>query len=268
MTFTAPPFFSGNTGLLITAFQVLIIFTAFKNETNPVTRMAYSKFAGQSKKTNSTTSVMVSSRIGMLIIYSPAFIYSAFVTLISFTPSLFFPTSSPTAILCAIHFAKRDLEVLFVHNYSGSVELSLSIQIGLFYLLGSALMCCAGETNPTPLAQRAGSVLFTIGIFGNFYHHFLLAGLRISSAGESTKNKEYICPRGGMFEYVATPHYLFELIGWLGIAIVAWHGNAFLFFMGMCSYLGGRSWAQHDWNKTNFGKEWPVLRKSLIPFVF
>jgi very-long-chain enoyl-CoA reductase len=84
---------------------------------------------------------------------------------------------------------------------------------------------------------------------------------------KSSESNKYVSPRGGLFAYVATPHYLFELIGWLGIAIVANHLNSYLVFAGMCSYLAGRSVAQNEFNREKFD-DWSTERKNLIPFVF
>ena len=107
--------------------------------------------------------------------------------------------------------------------------------------------------------------LFAIGSLGNFYHHFLLAKLRT----KKTKDSNYVAPRGGLFEFVAAPHYLFELVAWLGIAVAAEHLNAFLVFLSMSSYLGGRSMAQNAWNQKQFSsQDWPTSRKNMVPFLF
>lgn len=109
--------------------------------------------------------------------------------------------------------------------------------------------------------------LFCIGILGNFYHHYLLASLRKNgSSGETTK---YYAPQGGLFEYVAAPHYLFEVIGWLGIAFASQDMTAFLNFANMTTYLSARSKNQNDWNRSKFDKdEWPPSRKNLVPFIY
>ena len=105
-----------------------------------------------------------------------------------------------------------------------------------------------------------------MGICGNFYHHYLLASLRKNNGGAT---KRYVAPRGGLFEFVAAPHYLFELFGWFGIAVAANHLNAYLVFGSMCSYLAGRSVSQNKWNKKVFSKtEWPSSRKNVVPFIF
>ena len=100
--------------------------------------------------------------------------------------------------------------------------------------------------------MNSWAVFFVVGIAGNFYHHYLLANLRRPTSKEQNEQKSYVAPHGGLFDYVAAPHYLFELIGWLGIAMVAHHGNAFMVFGGMSSYLSGRSVSQNRWNREKF----------------
>ena len=105
-----------------------------------------------------------------------------------------------------------------------------------------------------------------MGLLGNFYHHYILATLRGS---DSRNNRKYVAPHGGLFNYVAAPHYFFELIGWLGIAVVAQQLNAFLVFTSMTSYLSGRAVNHNMWNKKKFDDaEWPESRKNLVPFIF
>jgi very-long-chain enoyl-CoA reductase len=105
-----------------------------------------------------------------------------------------------------------------------------------------------------------------IGIRGNLKHHLILANLRSSGGPKKTG---YVAPKGGLFDYVAAPHYMFELIAWLGMAIAANHLNVYLVFFTMTSYLSGRSVAQNVWNREHFSKQdWPTSRKNLVPFLF
>merc|ERR1712232_755540 len=207
------------------------------------------------------------------------------------------PSRSPAMVMLFVHFLKRVLEVLFLHVYSGTVSAGVSTMIGTYYALGTYLIGSVAEIIPSSqerLVFGSGklliwwsvrndvyrvsvlvfsfcrykiSVLFTVGILGNFYHHYLLASLRKNRSGATTKR--YIAPHGGLFDFVAAPHYLFELMGWFGIAVVANHLNAYLTFGSMCSYLAGRAVSQNAWNQKVFSKEeWPSSRKNLIPFVF
>ena len=71
-----------------------------------------------------------------------------------------------------------------------------------------------------------------------------------------------------MFELVTMPHYFFELVAWLGIALVAQQANALLVFAGMVSYLSGRAVATTQWYMGKFGKSWPASRRHIVPFLF
>jgi len=206
---------------------------------------------------------MIDSMTGMTIIYAPAFFTSGALNLLLVLSDLsFLPQQSLAGQFLIIHFLKRLLEVFFLHKYSGTVSQGLSTGIGIYYAIMSAIIMFVADPTPKDLNANIGTALFFTGIIGNFYHHYILANLR-------TGDNKYVAPRGGLFNFVATPHYLFELIGWLGIAVAADHMNAYLVFTAMTSYLSGRAYSQNEWNRSKFSdKEWPSSRKSLVPFLF
>ena len=274
-----PTSFPGLPGQIITALQLFIAATSYSVETNAKTRAQYSKFSRASNsnecraKSNSNESSTWPSRYAMLVIYSPSLITSVVLLLLGrYLPSMKnIPTRSLAAVLCAIHFAKRCLEVLFLHKYSGRTDKATPTQISVYYTLMTILVVYASggnidkDSGDNSNTMMCGTVLFAIGIIGNFYHHYLLAALR----SKNTPATKYVAPRGGLFNYVATPHYLFELLGWLGIAICSNHLNVYLTFVCMSSYLSGRAVAQKDFNRRKFDeKDWPIERKNMIPFVF
>mmetsp|Transcript_16091 Transcript_16091/g.17747 ORF Transcript_16091/g.17747 Transcript_16091/m.17747 type:complete len:297 (-) Transcript_16091:77-967(-) len=286
---TLPPLIPGIGGALITTFQTLGTIMSFQNEVNPSTRTQYSKFAATAASSSTDTIIkgtkeeetkkkkkqLVSSETGMTIIYAPAFFVSTFILLGDSSLVAFLPNPTLACVLCTIHFAKRVCEVKFLHKYSGTVELAVSSFIGTYYALISILICSVATPTPSATSVWIGTSLFSIGVVGNLYHHYLLANLRSSNSGgnsgtttDSSSSKRYITPKGGLFEFVAAPHYLFELIGWLGLAIVAEHVNAFLVFTSMSSYLAGRAVSQNRWNREKFQDEWSNDKKNLIPFLF
>ena len=75
-----------------------------------------------------------------------------------------------------------------------------------------------GLPSPTMDLMPLGILLFVIGMGGNFYHHYLLSRLR--KDGE----KGYRIPHGGLFEFVVCPHYLFETIDFVGLALISQTG--------------------------------------------
>ena len=83
----------------------------------------------------------------------------------------------------------------------------------------------------------------------------------------SGDSKDYKVPQGGLFECVAAPHYFFELISWLGIAVTSQHMNLFLVFLAMTVYLMDRAANQLRWNQQKI-KGYPLNRMRLVPMVY
>ena len=204
--------------------------------------------------------------------------------------------ASIVAGMLTIHFAKRVGEVLCVHKYSGSMG-PACYGISVFYSLLALLISVQTQHVPLSLYAAAGSqaalpialAMFTVGQAGNLYHHWLLAQMRTtpesgaqqqvdatpgtSTAMEgvppSTKAlKVYSIPTGGLFDLVTTPHYLFEIIAWLGVALASQQLNAVLVAAGMASYLSGRAVASTRWYKGKFGDAYPSGRRHMVPFIF
>ncbi|KAJ6727510.1 3-OXO-5-ALPHA-STEROID 4-DEHYDROGENASE [Salix purpurea] len=225
--------------------------------------MQYSKFLNIGEKKSNKKQIQVSSRTGMLIAYTPSFLAGA----ISFG---LFPNEDLRFLFVkstlTFHFFKRILEVLFIHRYSGGVDVESLTPITLSYFTSSVFVIYAqhlAQALPDPAVdlKYPGIVLFLIGIIGNFYHHCLLSKLR------SKNDKEYKVPKGGLFDLVICPHYLFEILGILGISLTAQTLYAFSFFTGSTLYLMGRSYATRRWYLSQF-KDFPQDVKALIPFVF
>jgi hypothetical protein len=252
--------------LLYNAVQVVGILGIGRGEIdNP---MPYSKFAAKSIPSRETS--MIPSKLGMLIIYVPAMIVAMICQLVlpAFWPDNMVTTTSGWLVFA--HFLKRDLEVLFLHKYSGQTELGVARLIGFAYAMTSFMICMVAAKEPSSLNNHLGIGLFGLGSIGNLYHHYLLAQLRPSTTtNDTSSNKKYVAPKGGLFDYVAAPHYLFELIAWLGIAVCSEQLTSYLNLLSMTCYLAARSQNQNNWNKSKFDeKEWPASRKNMVPFLY
>ena len=241
-------------GVAITAAQLLVFATSHGQEASGAMSTPYSKFAGA----RSQQPRPVASRAGMLLIYAPAAAVSALAAGAA-RPSL-------AAGLLTAHFAKRVFETLCVHRYSGTMPLPVAAFISFYY--ACVALGVSAVATPTPACAGAATALFAVGAGGNLFHHYLLARLRAPSAASADAATEYKPPAGGLFELVAAPHYLFELVGWFGIALAAEHLNALLVALCMSSYLSGRAVATSRWNSEKFGSAWPESRGHLVPFVF
>lgn len=158
------------------------------------------------------------------------------------------------------------MQVLFIHKFSGKAALDHSVVISTSYTLITTATIYAqyltrGLPEPPVNLMYVGVVVFFIGISGNFYHHYLLANLR--KDGE----KQYKIPRGGLFSLVICPHYLFEVVGFLGISFISQTVYAFFFTIGMAGYLVGRSYATRKWYMSKF-EDFPKDVKALIPYIY
>ena len=238
-------------------------FSQVKNAT------PYGKFAHGTK-----LNIRVSGRLGMLLIYSPAFFWVGVTMaqgdLLSSLSALNSVMASRLALvkmMLILHFSKRILETLFVHKFSGSSDGVVDTIIGAYYALTCWIITTFIQESVSaeilsPYMLVTGIILFAVGEFGNGYHHLLLANLR----KDKQNDQKYIAPTGGLFGQVAMPHYFFELIAWLGIACAAQHANGFLVVLTMTSYLSGRAKATNQWNTANIPGY--TSRKNIFPGLF
>ncbi|KAL3523702.1 hypothetical protein ACH5RR_016536 [Cinchona calisaya] len=226
--------------------------------------LKYSKFWNvNSRKTSGGGGIKLSSRPGMILLYAPA----ALLGLASF---FIFPGGGIRFLMLklavTVHFSKRVLESLFVHKYSGGMMLDSVIIISSSYSFAAAGMIYIQHMTleaPEPLVDLKflGLLIFLLGISGNFYHHYLLANLR------KENEKGYKIPTGGLFNLVVCPHYLFEILGFLGISFISQTLFSYVCGIGVALYLIGRSYVTRKWYISKF-ENFPKNVKALIPFVF
>jgi protein-S-isoprenylcysteine O-methyltransferase Ste14 len=77
----------------------------------------------------------------------------------------------------------------------------------------------------------------------------------------------YKIPRGGLWEYVASPNYFGEITEWCGWALATWSMPGLGFAVFTIANLVPRAWANRRWYLDTFD-DYPRERKSVIPFVF
>ncbi|XP_040991611.1 3-oxo-5-alpha-steroid 4-dehydrogenase 2-like [Juglans microcarpa x Juglans regia] len=261
--------FPASTSLFITALSVINLTSSAYIGFSEVRgkHLLYSKFwnaISSESGRRKGEQITLSSRTGMLFLYTPTFL----VGLASF---VLFPLQDLRILLLVsaitLHFFKRVLEVLFVHKYSGRMVLDSVIVISSGYFVSFASMIYAqhltqGSSEPPVDLKYPGILLFLVGISGNFYHHFLLSKLRREEG-----DKEYRIPKGGLFNLVICPHYLFEIIDLLGISFISQTLYAFCLTLGSVFYLIARSYATGRWYLSKF-EDFPEDVKALIPYVF
>ncbi|XP_020550964.1 3-oxo-5-alpha-steroid 4-dehydrogenase 2-like isoform X2 [Sesamum indicum] len=158
--------------------------------------LRYSKFWNSASNKPTQT---LPSKVGMLLAYTPSLLAGV---------SSFWVFSDDGGIrflmlksAITLHFLKRELEVLFLHKFSGHMVLNTALFISSTYLTSAASMIyiqhrVQGFPEPWVDLKYVGLLVFVVGTVGNFYHHYLLSKLR------DTSNKGYTIPRGGLFSLV------------------------------------------------------------------
>jgi len=105
-----------------------------------------------------------------------------------------------------------------------------------------------------------GISLFFIGFYINNKSDSHLIGLR------KGKQRDYVIPREGLFNYVSCPNFFGELLEWLGFAIMTWSVAGLAFFLWTFFNLVPRALSHHRWYKSTF-PDYPKDRKAVFPFI-
>ena len=164
------------------------------------------------------------------------------------------------------HFVRRILEILFVNSYSRPTPPRALVTIALLH--GGAATSCAffqvhtsGQLTSNP-AFMLGVIVFGFGELLNGYHHWLLARLRPPNV------RTYVVPRGGLFRWVASPHYFGEVLSFVGYAMMSgllpvW-GNAPV----ASAYLTSRANSTLKWYQREMPLRNPSGWRGLVPFAY
>ena len=106
-----------------------------------------------------------------------------------------------------------------------------------------------------------GAALFLVGMGINVWADTVLLHLR--RPGETG----YKVPRGGLFDLVACPNYLGEILEWTGWAIATWSLPGLVFAVYTAANVGPRAGSHLAWYREKL-PDFPRDRKALIPFVW
>jgi very-long-chain enoyl-CoA reductase len=168
--------------------------------------------------------------------------------------------------LWSCHFARRTVESLALHRYAKlAVPWSDALQEYLYYW-GFAGWTAWQVTRDAYAVSTGGMLWAGLGVYavgeaGNLVTHVMLARLR--PKGEKAR----VVPRGFLFELVSCPNYLFEILTWLGFALVLDVKPAWAFFAVGALILADWARKRHAAYLTEF-PDYPKKRKRLLPFVF
>lgn len=175
-------------------------------------------------------------------------------------------------IAWCFHYAKRELETLFVHRFShATMPLSNLFKNSMYYWGFAAYVAFFVNhplyTAPPPDLVYTGMCLFYFMEIGNLSAHVTLRMLR--PAGTKVRR----IPRGGLFEYVSCPNYTYEIMAWFGFSLMTRTVAGILFMLAGATQMFIWAKGKHSRYRREFdGKDgrplYPPSRKRIIPFIY
>jgi very-long-chain enoyl-CoA reductase len=176
------------------------------------------------------------------------------------------------AALWSAHFIRRTLESALVHRYSKPRIGPGDYLTEYVYYWGFAAWIAWSVTAPTQRApalalQALGLAIFVAAEAGNAQAHRMLRDLR--PLGSRDKR----IPRGFLFEWVSCPHYLCEILSWVGFNVATQTLAGLSFMLVGAGILGAWAHTRHAAYRQEFSGEgareaYPVKRRALLPGLF
>lgn len=176
-----------------------------------------------------------------------------------------------TLLMCAIHFAKREFETLFVHRFSSATMPARNIykNSGYYWLISGLNLAywTYGPNSPAakpsnPLLTYLGIALFTVGEVCNYITHVTLKNLRRPGSTERG------IPQGLGFNIVTCPNYMFEAIAWIGVALVNWSLSTVIFIILAVGQMGVWAWKKEKRYRKEFGDKYKRKRYAILPGIW
>jgi 3-oxo-5-alpha-steroid 4-dehydrogenase 1 len=210
----------------------------------------------------------VTARAGWILMEAPALLVIAFVVIprwgsVSAASLLLFG-------LWEVHYVYRTCVFPFLMKGSSKRFPLMLILFALVFngLNGYANGVWLAASDPLARGGFIAGIRLCIGIglfAAGFVTHLWADGTlrRLRAPGEVG----YKIPRGGLFEYVASPNYFGEIVEWCGWALAAWSLPGLGFVLFTIANLAPRAQANRRWYAATF-TDYPSDRKSLIPFLF
>jgi hypothetical protein len=187
----------------------------------------------------------------------------------------------PNAILLSwfvLHYIHR--AILYPLQISSSSRMPLGITVCAFcytlangYLQSVQLVHCQAfpDQYEWSLQFWIGMTVTVTGFVIGYTSDRTLLGLKKQAPrrGGGGSGGVYRIPHGGLFEYVSCPHFLGEIVEWMGFCIACQGSLASLsFWVWTMANLVPRAMGTHQWYQRKFPEEYPSLqRKAIVPFL-
>ena len=231
--------------------------------------LSYSKFnsEGMVKKLPFSCS-NINYRLGMVLIYLfPAITMpvSALITIYTTDTAKFFLNEYPAYFwinicIISLHFLKRTVESALLHTYSNpTMPIITLLFIGSAYNLVCVIfaqaMCTQLDTKDNiggldnVVILVIGLIVWLIGEICNLYCHWTMVNKRKMKSIENDGEKVYVglSELGYLFKLFVCPHYVFEILGFVGYIITSRSLTSVVTVFSMAVYLILRIFSTKQW---------------------
>lgn len=182
------------------------------------------------------------------------------------------PVAVLAAALWSVHFWRRAAEAGWVHRYGKAAVPVGDVVTEYIYYWGFAAwnawsLTSVSYVQPAVWLVACGALVFVMAETGNARAHRMLRDLR------PVGTKQRVIPHGFLFERVSCPHYLFEILSWVGFALLTQTWAARAFCVVGAGILGAWAHTRHvayrkDFDGNEGREKYPEARRALIPGVF
>ena len=162
----------------------------------------------------------------------------------TWTFALLYPLSPLTLplSLVGLHLVRRVVETWFVHIYSPAHVAAIHVFAGSAYYVAMPLTVAVAASpppsSPSTVGMGLGLVLFTLGSALQSWTHLCLRWARTHNNNDNEKKEKknkYVRLEGGVFDVWASPHYVGEVVLYLGLWVVmgggGWVGTSMVVFV-------------------------------------
>lgn len=185
------------------------------------------------------------------------------------------PMTCMQQLACACyvgHYVKRVLETIFVHRFSKATMPIGNLFKNCTYYWGFSGLISYFINHPlytlpaSEIQIYVGLSIYLFGELGNLSTHLAFKNMRPAGS----KTRVIPVPNGNpftlLFNLVSCPNYSYEVLSWVGYAVLTQ-----TFFAGLFAVVGGAQMLQWAMAKhRNYKKEfetYPKNRKAMIPFI-
>ena len=184
-------------------------------------------------------------------------------------------------VLTLVHLLRRIYECCRVHVWRPDSRMHVAgYALGLMhYTLVSLTVYCSSHYHDhnqynnnsiaTTVSFVAGVMICLYGQVQQHRHHVLLANLRRQHNNDTNNNNNsYTVPSGAWFDWVVCPHYLAEIVVYLGFAtVLGWTGPASTMVLWVGTNLTVSAWHTYDWYaRNNYTQRYLGSRCAIVPF--